>query len=194
MIRAVLTAVQCRVLHSLTIISQPFPFVKGFFKTFLSFFVFFQAVFLDSLQSGCEAHYITFGSLCQVPFQKFFQLFFVISCAPSRFRLPAPLTAQLFHSLHIIALSFSFVNPFLTSFFGLELQATMHKERASRLCNLPNIWLILIPSGRMGRVLDTHFPRFQVLQPTVGILRDHPHTSRGRSVHHEGLDEPIVYI
>ena len=80
---------QCRVLHSLTIISQPFAFVKGFFKTFLSFFDFFQAASLDSLQSGCEAHYITFGSLCQVPFQKFFQLFFVISCALSSLRLPA---------------------------------------------------------------------------------------------------------
>ena len=66
---------QCRVLHSPTIISQPFAFVKGFFKTFLSFFDFFQAVLPDSLQSGCEVHYITFGSLCQVPFQKFFQLF-----------------------------------------------------------------------------------------------------------------------
>ena len=194
MIRAAFTAIQCRVLHSPTIISQPFAFVKGFFKTFLSFFrLFFKPFSLTPCRADVKhiiSHSVHFVKYLFKSFFNFFRDPFSL-CLPTVAR---SLTAQLFDSLHIIALRSPFVNSFLESFFGLELQATMHKERASRLCNLPNKWLILIPNRGVGRILNAHFPRFQILQAAIGVLRDHPHASRGRSVHHEGLDEPIVYI
>ncbi len=61
----------CRVLHSLTIISHPFRFVKGFFK---SFFKFFSKTFFNHFPAGAEVpeYYITFSCVCQEVFQKFF--------------------------------------------------------------------------------------------------------------------------
>ena len=65
-------------------------------------------------------HYITSLPLCQGVFQKFFN-FFVIFC-PAAFLRFYPLV----DSLHIIALLFSFVKHFLTSFSCLEIWAIQH--------------------------------------------------------------------
>ena len=189
MIRAVFTAI------SVPCFAQPDYYIttvricQGVFQNFFKFFsTFFKPFSLTPCRADVK-HIISHSvHFVKYLFKSFFNFFRDSLCAV----LFA--VARSVDSLHIIALSFSFVNPFLTSFFGLELQATMHKERASHLCNLPKKWLILIPNRGVGRILNAHFPRFQILQAAIGVLRDHPHTPRGRSVHHEGLDEPIVYI
>ena len=76
-----------RVLRDLIIIPHLFRFVKGFFKSFLSFFQELFQPFLTTRQPGGEVpeYYITFSRVCQEVFQKFFQLFFVIlfrGCLP----------------------------------------------------------------------------------------------------------------
>ena len=80
---------QCRVLHSPTIISQPFAFVKGFFKTFLSFFRLFSSrsprLLAERMWSTLYHIRFTLSST----FSKVFSTFFVISCALSLSRSPA---------------------------------------------------------------------------------------------------------
>ena len=167
---------------------------QGVFQNFFKFFsTFFKPLSLGLFRA--DVRHIISHSLSFVKrfFKSFFNFFRDSLCAVS-VSVARSVTAQLFHSLHIIALRSPFVNGFLESFFSLELQATMHKQGASRLCNLPNKWLISIPNKGVGRVLNTHFPRLQILQAAIGVLRDHAHAPRGRSVHHEGLDELIVYI
>ena len=129
-------------------------FCQGVFQNFFKFFsAFFKPFSSNSFSERmwCTLYHIRFT--LSSTFSKVFQLFswFLVRC----FRCGLPLR----DSLHIIALHPPFVNPFLTSFFTLELQATMHKQRASRLYNLPKKWLIIIPNRGMRRVLNAHFPR-----------------------------------
>ena len=149
MIRADCSAIQCRVLRSLTIISHRFRFVKGFFKSFLK-------TFFNRFSAGAEVpeYYITSSRVCQEVFQKFFQLF---SCFFSQGRSRSSLLSS---DSHIIALSFPFVNRFLQSFLSLELRAGLHKQRASRLCNLPNKCQFLSQTGECSGSVTLIFHAF----------------------------------
>ena len=46
----------------------------------------------------------------------------------------------------------------------------------------------------MRGVCDAHFPDFRILEAAIRVPDDDTHTAHGRTVHHEGLDEAIVYI
>ena len=97
-------------------------------------------------------------------------------------------------SLHIIALSVPFVNRFLQSFLSLEIRCVLYKKMGAVFVHNAHKMSVLVPGRRMIGVGDTHFPRFDPLQPHVGVLRDHANPSRRRTVNHEGLDELIVNI
>ena len=84
------------------IISHLFPFVKRFFKSFSTFFVIFCPAVFELLIHPA-----------------------VLSPAHVRSSLTA---CCLVDSLHIIALSFSFVKGFFISFFGLEVRALIYKS------------------------------------------------------------------
>ena len=88
------------------IISHLFPFVKRFFKSFLTFFV----IFCRDILSCCSPDSLIHPAVL----------------SPARVR--SSLTACcLVDSLHIIALSFSFVKGVFISFFTLEFLAFCHK-------------------------------------------------------------------
>ena len=94
-----------------------FPICQGVFQKF--FKNFFQPLFSRSGSARVLYHIL---SRLSRGFSKVFSTFFVILFeAVSRGR-------PLVDSLHIIALSFSFVNRFLQSFLGLELRADSHKS------------------------------------------------------------------
>ena len=107
------------VLRDLVIISHSFPFVNRFSKSFLR-------NFSQPFASGGSARLLYHTlSLLSRGFSKVFSTFFAI------FRLAVLQPAfcdPLFHSLHIIALSFSFVKHFLTSFLSLEDWAFPHNQ------------------------------------------------------------------
>ena len=127
-----------RVLRDLIIIPHLFPFVKRFLKSFLKFFEDFLEAFQSLFLPGEDVpeYYITFSRVCQEVFQKFFNFFrdsfFSVAVAVTR-----SMTAQLSDSLHIIALSFPFVNRFLQSFLSLEIRCGLYKTRALRLYTMP---------------------------------------------------------
>ena len=123
---------------------------------FEKFFEFFSRTFLNRFSAGEEVpeHYTTLSCICQEVFQKFFQLF---SCFFSQGRSRG---YPLVDSLHIIALSVSFVNRFLQSFLSLELRAGLHKQRASRLCNLPNKCQFLSQTGECSGSVTLIFHAF----------------------------------
>ena len=158
MIRAALTAIQCRVLHSPTIIPQSFAFVKGFFKTFLSFFrLFFKPFSLTPCRADVK-HIISHSvHFVKYLFKSFFNFFRDFLCAVS-LAVARSVTAQLFHSLHIIALHPPFVNSFFESFCGLAEEAVLYKNRAWLLCTMPIFWRFS-PSNRRKSRSDPPFFR-----------------------------------
>ena len=146
MIRADSSAIQCRVLRSLTIISHRFRFVKGFFKSFLkTFSTTFQP---ERKCPSIISHPLAFVKRFFKSFSTFFVIFFE---AVSRGR-------PLVDSLHIIALSFPFVNRFLQSFLSLELRAVLYKRRAWSLYTMPKYWRFS-PSNRHKSRSDPTFFR-----------------------------------
>ena len=116
MIRADRSAIQCRVLHSPSIIPHPAAFVKGFLK---SFFNFFSSLFSSRSGSARTVYHIL--SRLSRGFSKVFSTFFAVSFGLSL------CSSLLRDSLHIIALLLPFVNRFLQSFFTLEKVAGLHK-------------------------------------------------------------------
>ena len=164
MIRAAYTAIQCRVLHSLTIISQPFTFVKGFFKTFLSFFRLFSSrsprLLAERMWSTLYHIRFTLSST----FSKVFQLF---SWFPVR-RLSRG--CPLRDSLHIIALRSPFVNSFFESFSGLAEVAGLYKIAERVLCNVHHFELFQAHpaphqhfSSKIVQTLFTNFKNCAIL-------------------------------
>ena len=134
---------QRRVLRDLFIISHPFRFVKGFLKSFLKFFSSSFRNLSPARRKCLTLYHISFR--LSRGFSKVFSTFFVIFCrdilsccspdslihpavlSPARVR--SSLTARcLVDSLHIIALSFSFVKGVFISFFGLDVRALIHKS------------------------------------------------------------------
>ena len=126
-----------------------FPICQGVFQKF--FKNFFQP--LSSRSGSARVLYHILSRLSR-GFSKVFSTFFVIFFeAVSRGRL-------LVDSLHIIALSFPFVNRFLQSFLSLELRAGLHKQRASHLCNLPNTCQFLSQTGECSGSVTLIFHAF----------------------------------
>ena len=126
-----------------------FPICQGVFQKF--FKNFFQP--LSSRSGSARVLYHILSRLSR-GFSKVFSTFFVIFFeAVSRGR-------PLVDSLHIIALSFPFVNRFLQSFLSLELRAGLHKQRASQLCNLPNTCQFLSQTGECSGSVTLIFHAF----------------------------------
>ena len=139
--------------------AQPDYYITSFSVcqgVFQKFFKFFSKTFSTAFSAGEEVpeHYTTSSRVCQEVFQKFFQLF---SCFFSQGR---PRSSLLSSDSHIIALSFPFVNRFLQSFLSLELRAGLHKQRASRLCNLPNKCQFLSQTGECSGSVTLIFHAF----------------------------------
>ena len=140
-----------RVLRDFVIIAHSFPFVNRFLK---SFFRNFSQPFASGGSARLLYHTL---SLLSRGFSKVFSTFFAI------FRLavlqPA-FCAPLFHSLHIIALSFSFVKHFLTSFSGLAQKARLYKTPTKLLCKLHSLLVLrpkFPPSIRLYRKVIRRF-------------------------------------
>ena len=76
-------------------------------------------------------------------------------------------TDPLVVSLHIIALLFLFVNSFFESFFDLEIQASLYKDRALFLCSLTNIPRFTIPTSAAS----------QLFRAYTFLFKGHPYDS-----------------
>ena len=142
MIRADRSALS-RVLRDLIIIPHLFRFVKGFFKSFLSFFQELFSTFSYHSPARRRSARVLYHILLRLSrgFSKVFSTFFVIL-----FR-GCPRGVFLVDSLHIIALLPPFVNRFFESFFGLGSSLVCHKNVVAVLCILSNVRHFFSPVG-----------------------------------------------
>ena len=147
MIRADSSAISAPRFSRLDYYTTSFPICQGVFQKF--FKNFFQPLFSRSGSARVLYHIL---SRLSRGFSKVFSTFFVIFFeAVSRGR-------PLVDSLHIIALSFPFVNRFFESFFGLEKEAVLYKRRAWFLYTMPK-YQCFSPSNRRKSRSDPTFFR-----------------------------------
>ena len=105
-----------RLRESLSIIPQPFRFVKRFFKTFLSFF---QLLFCGRSRFFAATHLLYHNSFrLSIGFWKFLKNFFKTFSIPST-HSSCCISCRFRDSLNILPLFSPFVNTFLQSFWGL---------------------------------------------------------------------------
>ena len=139
--------------------AQPDYYITSFSVcqgVFQKFFKFFQKLFSTAFQPERKCLSIIPHPLVFVKrFFKSFSTFFKVFFARRRSR-----SSLLSSDSHIIALSFPFVNRFLQSFLSLELRAGLHKQRASRLCNLPNKCQFLSQTGECSGSVTLIFHAF----------------------------------
>ena len=176
-----------RVLRDLIIIPHPRPFVKRFLKSFLSFF---QELFSTAFQPERKCLSIIPHPLAFVKrfFKSFFNFFFVFLFSGSPSQFPA-LKRLAYYSTFI-----SFCQQVLAKFFEFGASGRFAQTKGKLLVQLAQQMSILVPNRGMLGVCNAHFPRLQSLHAAICVLNHDAHAPRGRSVHHEGLDELIIHI
>ena len=175
-----------RVLRDPIIIPHLSPFVKRFSKSFSIFFKIFSLALAFRWGSARVLYHISFR--LSRGFSKVFSTFFVISFPRlSPRRVPRGQLAYYSTSPSICQQVFAKFFEFGDSVWFVQKKGTAFVHNAHKLS-------VLVPNRGMIRIGNARFPRFEPRQAHVGVLRDHAHPPRRRTVNHEGLDELIVNI
>ena len=164
------------VLHSLTIISHPFRFVKRFLKSFLK-------TFLTSPQAVGGSALTLYHTLLRLSrsFSKVFSTFFAIFClavlAVAR-SLSAAVCQPLFDSRCLTAAVWqlayystfiSICQPFFDKFFRFGEGGNRVQNTDWNLCTITNKWLVMIPKRVVRWVNHAHFPQLEIFKAAIRV-------------------------
>ena len=159
---------------------------RGFWKVFWIFFKNFSQPLFSRRGSAWALYHIL--SRLSRGFSKVFSTFFVFLFSGPLSQFPA-LKRLAYYSTFI-----SFCQQVFAKFFEFGASGRFAQTKGKSLVQLAQQMSILVPNGGMLGVCNAHFPRLQSLHAAICVLNHDAHAPRGRSVHHEGLDELIIHI
>ena len=159
-------------------------------EVFEKFFKFFSKTFSTAFQPERKCLSIIPHPLAFVKrfFKSFFNFFQGIFRSSPLSQFPA-LKRLAYYSTFI-----SFCQQVFAKFFEFGASGRFAQTKGKTLVQLAQQMSILVPNRGMLGVCNAHFPRLQPLHAAIRVLNHDAHAPRGRSVHHEGLDELIIHI